>query len=102
MNIEEFKNRLKSYSNKDIIITEHADMQAFSRRIDLNEVKNNIINPEKLIYYKKQESENLNEEKYECFFQYQNNLYHKYVIVLNRKIIIVTIITINRRWQGAI
>ena len=96
MDIEDFKKRLKKYSKEDIIITKHADMQAFSRRIDLEEVKRNILNPERLVYCSKQETEITDEEKYECFFDIQKNLYHKYVIILNRKIIIVTIIAINR------
>ncbi len=39
MDLEEFKNRLRTYKKKDIVVTEHADLQAFSRRIDLDEVK---------------------------------------------------------------
>lgn len=102
MNLEEFKNKLKRYKRSDIIITEHADLQAFSRSIDIEEIKENIINPIKLVYYNEQEAENPNEEKYKCFFEYTNNLYHKYAIILNQKIIIVTVIVINRNWQGAI
>ena len=39
MELEEFKNKLRKYKKKDIIVTKHADMQAFSRKIDLEEVK---------------------------------------------------------------
>lgn len=102
MNLEDFKNRLRKYNREDIIVTDHADMQAFSRRIDIDEVKDNILNPVKLVYYRREEAENPKEERYECFFEYSDNLYHKYAIVLNRKIIIVTVIAINRRWQGEI
>lgn len=102
MNLEEFKDRLRKYQKKDIIVTDHADIQAFSRRIDLEEVKENLINPIRLVYYSRGENENPSEEKYECLFEYNNNLYHKYAIVLNRNIIIVTVIVINRNWQGEI
>lgn len=102
MNLEDFKNRLRKYKKKDIIVTDHADMQAFSRRIDLEEVKDNILNPVKLVYFNREVTEDPNEERYECFFEYATNLYHKYAIILNRKIIIVTVIVINRKWQGEI
>ena len=102
MNLEEFKNRLRKYQKKDIVVTEHADLQAFLRRINLEEVKANLLDPVKLVHFNKEETENPNEEIYECFFEYSTNLYHKYAIVLNRKIIIVTVIVINRRWQGEI
>jgi hypothetical protein len=102
MDLEKFKNKLIKYKRTDIIITEHADLQAFSRNIDIEEIKDNLLNPVRLVYYKEQTSQNIDEEKYECFFEYQKNIYHKYAIILNRKIIIVTVIVINRNWQGAI
>lgn len=98
MNLEELKKKLKSYSKKEIIVTEHADMQAFVRGVDIEEVKENIVNPEKLVYAKSEIAKNKTEEKYDCYFAYSKNLYHRYDLVLNRKIIIVTIIKINRDW----
>lgn len=50
MDIDEFKNKLAEYDKKDIVITDHAELQATIRGIDIDEVKNNIINPEKLVY----------------------------------------------------
>ena len=102
INLEELKQRLRSYKEKDIIITEHARLQAFVREVSLTEVKNNIINPEKLVYAQKQESQRYKEEKYDCYFAYSKHLYHRYILTINRKIIIVTIIKINRDWQKAI
>jgi hypothetical protein len=43
MNLSEFKNRLKSYSEQDIIITKHAELQAFSRNVEIKEIRNNIL-----------------------------------------------------------
>ena len=102
MDLESFKNRLKKYSKRDIILTNHAEIRALIRGINLEEVKNNIINPEKLVYVGRLESEKLNEEKYECYFAYSKHYCHKYILTVNRKIIIVTIISINRDWQKAI
>ena len=55
-----------------------------------------------MVYVEKQKSINNDEEKYDCYFVYAKNLYHRYVITVNGKIIIVTIIKINRDWQKAI
>lgn len=102
MNLEEFKNKLKKYKRDDIIITNHAEIQAIMREIDLEEVKNNIVDPDKLVFAHKQESTNLKEKKYDCYFAYSKLLAHRYILTLNGKVIIVTIIKINRDWQKVI
>lgn len=99
MDILKFKERLKRYKENDIVFTRHANIQAYVREMDLNEIKNNILNPEKLVYYKQQRAERVNEEKYECYFAYSSTYYHKYVIIVDGKLIICTVIKINRRWQ---
>lgn len=101
-NIGEFKGRLSKYKKEDIVITHHAELQAFVREVDLEEVKENIVNPVKLVYVGEQESKKPNSEKYDCYFAYSKHHYHRYILTLNRKIIIVTIIKINRDWQKAI
>lgn len=102
MNLEELKNKLRNYGSKDIIFTTHSELQALMRNVDLEEVKNNILNPEKLVFAERQEIEILNKEKYACYFAYSPTYCHEYVLTLNRKIIIVTIIVINRDWQKII
>jgi len=102
MNLDELKEKLKRYSKEDIIITEHAETQALVRDIGLEEVKQNIISPEKLVYFDKQESQKPNEEKYDCYFAYSKKLCHRYILTINGKLIIVTIIKINRDWQKII
>jgi len=99
MNLEELKEKLRRYSKKDIIITNHADIRTFIREINLEEVKENITNPEKLVHAVQKKARKPNEEKYECYFAYSKTHAHKYVIIINRKVIIVTIININRDWQ---
>ena len=83
MDLEKFKERLKTHSEKDIIFTEHARIQAIVRDIALQEIKGNILNPGKLVYYGQQESKKPHEEKYECYFAYSSTYYHKYVLVIN-------------------
>ena len=102
MELDKFKEILSNYKKSDIIITQHADLQAFVRGVDLEEVKENIIHPTKLVYIKKQEAKYNGEDKYDCYFAYSKHLYHRYALTINGKIIIVTIIKINRDWQKAI
>lgn len=102
MNIDNFKEKLKGYNKESIIFTHHTEIRALMRDINLEEVKNNIINPIKLVYFKEQKSEKDKEYKYECYFSYSKNYCHKYVLTTNGKIIIVTVISINRDWQRSI
>jgi len=102
MGLVELKDKLKTYQKKDIIFTDHAELQAYVRDVDIEEVKENIVNPIKLVYAKEQKAKFKNEEKYDCYFAYSKHLYHRYAILINAKIIIVTIIKINRDWQKAI
>lgn len=102
MDINNFKEKLRSYSKEDIIFTNHTRIRALMREIDLEEVKENIINPVRLVYFREQNSQREKEHKYECYFSYSKNYCHKYVLTINGKIIIVTIININRDWQRSI
>jgi hypothetical protein len=102
MDLEELKQRLKKYRKEDIIITKHAEIRALARNVNIEKVKENIIKPDKLVYFKKEKSESPTEEKFECYFAYSQYYCHKYILTLNRKIIIVTIISINRDWQKSI
>ena len=102
MELRELKEKLSQYKKSDIIITNHAEIEAFVRDVDLEQVKENVSNPVKLVYAQKQEAKHSNEEKYDCYFAYSKHLYHRYALTINAKIIIVTIIKINRDWQKAI
>lgn len=102
MDLVGLKERLKGYKREDIIITEHAELQALTRDISLNEIKEDIVNPVRLVYAKEEDAKNPDEEKYDCYFAYSKHLYHRYILVLNSKILIVTIIKINRDWQKSI
>ncbi|MDD5133306.1 MAG: hypothetical protein PHD81_01705 [Candidatus Nanoarchaeia archaeon] len=94
--------KLKTYKREDIIITDHAQTQAIFRGIDFDEIKENIINPKRLYYAKKQAAEKENEEKYDCYFDYGKKQCQRYILVVNGKCIVCTVIKINRRWQSLI
>jgi hypothetical protein len=100
--LEELRGKLAEYKKSEIVITRHAELQALSRDVDLEEVKENIVHPTKLVFARQQKSSRVEEEKYDCYFAYSKHLYHRYILTVNAKVIIVTIIKINRDWQKAI
>lgn len=93
------KNKLSTYNKKDIILTKHAQIQAITRGIEKKEIIDNIINPKRLYFAKKQPSNSKTEEKYDCYFSYSKTQCQRYILVLKKKCIVCTIIKINRRWQ---
>ena len=93
------RDKLKKYKKEDIIITNHAEEQAIFRNIPLEEVKSNIINPKRLVFAEKQKSKKEDEEKYNSYFAYSKTQCHRYVLAINAKCIVCTVIKINRRWQ---
>jgi hypothetical protein len=90
---------LKKYKIDDIIITKHAEKQAIFRGIFIDEIKENIINPIRLSIAIEQEAEFENELKFDCYFAYSNTQCQRYVLVLNKKCVVCTVIKIKRRWQ---
>lgn len=90
---------LKSYSEKDIILSAHAEIRLFQRQINKEEVINNILNPKRLEYALKEDAKNAFEEKFDCYFQYSKTQCHRYVLLFTEKVVVVTVVKINRRWQ---
>jgi len=74
MNVEELKEKLRGYKKQDIIITDHTEVRAILREIDLEEVKNNIINPKKLVYIEEQKADKLNERNMDVILLIQINI----------------------------
>jgi hypothetical protein len=93
------KKKLKKYKKEDIIITNHAQEQAIFRNIELDEVKENIINPKRLSFARKERAKKEGEEKYDCYFGYSKTQCHRYILVINDNCVVCTVIKINRRWQ---
>ena len=96
---EYLANKLKSYSEKDIIISSHAKIRMFQRQINKKEVIDNIINPKRLEYAIKEKAKETTEEKFDCYFSYSKTQCHRYVILIKINVVVVTVIKINRRWQ---
>jgi hypothetical protein len=99
MNYKEYlKNKLSKYDKNNIVITSHALIRLSQRQINPEEVIENILNPKRLNYAIRLES-NINEEKFDCYFGYTKNLCHRYILAIKNNIIIITIIKINKKWQ---
>lgn len=90
---------MSNFKKTDIIITEHTRIRIIQRQLKIDEIIENIINPEKLEYAIKEKAEFPKEEKFDCYFGYSKSLCHRYVLVLKDKVVVVTAIKINRRWQ---
>ncbi|MFH1072565.1 MAG: hypothetical protein V1743_04010 [Nanoarchaeota archaeon] len=100
MNYEDVvQEQLRAFRKEDVIITDHAFVQAIFRNVSIDEIKENIINPARLSYALKQDAAHAGEEKYDCYFGYSKTLCHRYVLVMNKRCIVCTVIKINRRWQ---
>jgi len=95
---EEVIKSLKRFGLPDIVFTDHATIQATVRQIPLDEIRDNLLNPRRLSYAEKQPAYK-GETKYNCYFRYSKSLAHRYVIVINAKVLIVTVIKIKKRWQ---
>lgn len=93
------KEKLLNYRSNDIIITNHAMDQALFRNINITEIKQNILNPKRLTFAGKQQSKDSSQEKYDCYFVYSKTQCHRYILVINSKCVVCTVIKINRRWQ---
>ena len=91
--------KLRGYSKNKIIISDHARIRAVQRQLEVDEIIENIINPKRLEYAIKEELASANEEKFDCYFGYSKTQCHRYIVVINHIIVVVTAIKINRRWQ---
>jgi len=91
--------RLKSFKREDVIISYHAMIRLAQRQISDEEIIENVINPKRLEYAIKEKSAAPDEEKFDCYFGYSKSRCHRYVLVIKDKIIIITAVKIDRRWQ---
>ena len=101
MNYKDYLVRtLKKYKKEDIIIDEHAELRAGQRNLDLDEVYHNLLNPSKrLSFADKLEEEKDKLEKFKCYFAYSKTQCQIYIIKINEKLIVKTIVKLNKRWQ---
>lgn len=97
INLEDFRKRLKKYTSKDVVFSSHAREKLFLVEVKQEDVIKNLLNPEKLVFVELQENNRFN-----CYFAYSKQFYHRYVTILSKKIIVVTVISIRRKWQDEV
>ena len=104
--IEELKKKLRNYIGKDITFNEpHFTQQLILREGSREEVINNLLNPEKLVYYYKERGKQGN-EVYCLYFRISNTRTMKLPVILDKNnkkgLYIKTYIMRYRAWQSMI
>lgn len=102
MELNDLKIKLSKYSTNDIVFTNHSLLRARFRKLDLEQIKKIILDPNKLVFIEKQNALYEKEEKYNCYYHYSKKSTLRTALVFNGKIIIVTLISIDKEWQRII
>ena len=102
--VSSVKEELKRYSEKQIVFNEpHVTERCLLREITKEEVIQNLLNPDKLVYAGEQVSKFPTEKKYDLYFVLSNTRAYRFPVVLKEKsLYVITVIKINRRWQGIV
>jgi hypothetical protein len=93
------KERLICFKREDIIFTDHAEIRIIQRQLSKTEIIENILNPVRLEYARREEASRPGEEKYACYFGYSKTQCQEYILIIKRNIVVVSVVKINRRWQ---
>jgi len=105
-NINQIKNRLKTYLRKDIQFNEpHFTQQRLLRDGDIETVFNNILKPDKLIYVYSVEGK-YGDRIYDLYFEVSNTRTLKLPAIFDRNnkknLYILTYVMRYRKWQNMI
>lgn len=98
----ELISRLKKYSAEDIVFTDHALLRAKMRQIDIENVKRNLLKPDGFVFARKESGCGHGEAKFDCYLSLSKGLAHRYVIVLNKKVVVITVIKLRKKWQARV
>jgi hypothetical protein len=98
MNIEEMKRKLKSYTEKQIILKEHTMIRCIQREITREMIVRQLLNPENLIDVIEQESKYSGEKKYKLVFELSRNKSFIIVVSINKIINTITVLIRYRKW----
>lgn len=90
---------LKRFKKEDILFDDHARMQSAIRGIEREDVIHTLLNPSKMFFAREQQARGENERKFDCYFSISKRWAHRYVIVINRKLLVITVIKIRKKWQ---
>jgi hypothetical protein len=104
--INEIKDRLRSYSRRDIRLNEpHFTQQMLLRDGDKESILNNILRPDKLVYAYSVEGK-YGDRIYDLYFEVSNTRTLKLPVIFDRKnkksLYILTYVLRYRKWQNMI
>lgn len=97
--LDYIKKELMKYRAHEIVIWSHAREQAAIRGIKIDEIIENILNPERLVHIIEQPAKYDHETKVECWFSGKDPPYDLYVVILAKKLFVCTVIRRERRWE---
>ena len=81
--IAKVKKELSKYSKEQIIFNEpHVTERCLLRDITKEEVIQNLLKPDKLVYAGEQESKHPNEKKYDLYFVFSNTRAYRFPVIL--------------------
>jgi len=105
-NIDEVKDRLRSYSRKDVQFNEpHFTQQMLLRDGNKETAFNNILRPDNLVYVYSKEGK-YGDRIYDLYFEVSNTRTLKLPIIFDRKnkknLYILTYVMRYRKWQNMI
>lgn len=84
------KKRLQELKVSDIVFTEYANERIALRDLSKSEIRDNLLFPERLVFAIKQKSLDPCEEKFDCYFHHGETKHHRYILILNKKCVVLT------------
>lgn len=100
MDLEELKNKLKSYKREDIVFTKpNLEILLSDRKLDRNELIEEILSLKNLKYIETEERihKGINELRYRLYFVYSRSRGRFYVVRFNSKLKIITVFRLGRK-----
>jgi hypothetical protein len=94
---EEVAEKLKRYKSEDIILTNHAIWRSLERDVDMEELKRDLLDPKELYAAQRLKAKGEREEKFKCFFKKSNRTTIIAVIVINLRILVITVTNRKRK-----
>jgi len=103
MRRKDIRKWLKQYTEDCIYYSKHVKDDKFEAgKVSEVDVRKNLLNPINLLRYEEQESLNSNEFKYKLHFRLSSSKDLGIIVLINKKIKVITAYEIERKWQEKI
>jgi len=92
---------LKKYSPEDIEFTQHAKIRCSQRRISVDLLEDNLLNPKNLIFIKEEGNPGHNKYKFKLYFKLSNARTLCIRVIINKSLKVITsYIIVNKIQKG--